>query len=104
MGATALPDHAAANLPPMTIRLHASILLLVPALIFVVPTSWQPLLWWCPWYWIYLGLVRSFAGDTALPAAGHWPGHPLWLVALVPVALCAAAVVGLARRYARRAG
>ena len=52
----------------------------VPALIFVMPAPWQALLAWSPHYWIYLGLLRCYAGEPQLAALPlHWPAPPLWL-------------------------
>lgn len=71
-----------------------------PILIFFVPEAWQWALWWNPWYWIYLGLLRGFASPTTLQAA-HVPlpldaAWPYWVI---PVTLCAAVCALLARRY-----
>jgi hypothetical protein len=57
---------------------------------------------WCPWYWVYLGLLRAYAGDPAALSAVHHPGYPEWLLVLAPISLCLIAIVPLARRYMRK--
>lgn len=71
-----------------------------PILIFLIPDAWQWVLWWNPWYWIYLGLLRGYASPAALEAADvPLPldtGWPYWFV---PVAMCSVLCALLARRY-----
>ncbi len=73
-----------------------------PLLCFVLAPAWQPLLYWSPWYWIYLGLVGSFAqpGELAALGAPVWPALPGWSLIVVPALECAAliAVAGAALR------
>jgi len=77
----------------------------VPLLCFVLAPPWQVALVWSPFYWIYLGLLRAYAGEAQLAALPlpHWPAWPGWSYALVPAALCVAGVVVFARIYRRRA-
>jgi hypothetical protein len=76
----------------------------LPILAFVVPAPWHVLLWWDPWYWIYLALLRGHADDAALAAAPLvLPPVPDLALAAIPAALCIAACAGLARRFRRLA-
>lgn len=75
----------------------------LPALVFFVPTAWQPLLYWCPTYWMYLGLLRAYCADVAtLEAAMYWPQFPMWLVVTVPTIECLALIVLLSRIHRRQ--
>lgn len=38
-------------------------------LAFFVPAPWYVLLWWSPYYWTYVALLRGYAGDAGLAAA-----------------------------------
>lgn len=74
------------------------------ALVFVLPPVWQSLLFWNPYYWIYLGLLAAFVGPEAdAGLAVQWPPFSEWSYVIVPFVLCAAAVLPLARAYRRRA-
>ena len=76
---------------------------IVPALAFVLPPSWQLLLSWHPVYWVYLGLLRAYAGDAALSSlAIHWPGFPSWTYVMAPLLLSGVGIVGLVALYRRR--
>ena len=75
----------------------------VPVLVFVLPVPWQLLLVWSPHYWIYLGLLRSYAVEAQLVALPlHWPMFPAWLPAVAGFALSVAGIALLARIYRRR--
>jgi hypothetical protein len=75
----------------------------IPILIYLVPVSWQALIAWSPFYWIYLGLIQTWTTDPLPPLlAAHWPGLPFWSCAAVPVLLCAAIIPPLLRLYRRR--
>ena len=57
---------------------------------------------WYPWYWLYLGLLRAYAGPELAPAlAVGWPPVPLWAQAVIPLVLSVFALVLLTRRYRR---
>jgi predicted permease len=72
----------------------------MPLLAFVVPAPWQPALWWSPWYWIYLALIRSQATAATVEAAPIAdPGVPDAVVIAIPTALLLAASLALARRF-----
>jgi len=74
----------------------------VPILLFVVPGAWQGLLAWSPWYWIYLGMLRAYAGDAELAETGlAFPALPEAAFWLVPLVLCAGCGALLARRLQR---
>jgi fluoroquinolone transport system permease protein len=76
---------------------------IVPALVFAVPPAWQILLAWSPHYWVYLGLLRAYAGEAQLAAlAVHWPGHPAWVDPIAATALSLAGIALLARIYRTR--
>lgn len=68
--------------------------------IFALPGRWQFTLMWYPWYWIYLGLLRAYAGsEQAASLAVTWPAAPAWLYAVLPLAISALLIWGLMRRY-----
>ena len=95
---------AAANkIEGMAVAKLVSSMSIVPALVFVVPSQWQMLLAWSPHYWVYLGLLRAYVGETQLAAlAVHWPGHPAWLEPLAATALCLGGIALLARIHRAR--
>lgn len=77
----------------------------VPALLFVVPTGWQWTLWWCPHYWVYVGLLRAYAGDGLLETLPiHWPAPAAWVPPVAALVLLALAIALLARVERRRIG
>ena len=76
---------------------------MTPAAIFVVPPDWQLLGAWCPWYWIYLGLLEAYAGDRVAITAAYWPDYPLWLMVAASLVLSLAGALVMARRYTRLA-
>jgi fluoroquinolone transport system permease protein len=78
------------------------LLLVTPAAVFVLPVPWQLLFAWSPFYWIYLGLLRAYAGDTPLLSAAHWPGYPPWLLVVAPLALLGVGNALLVQHYRRR--
>ncbi len=72
----------------------------VPILIFLMPSAWHWTLWWSPWYWVYLGLLRGYATVDELQAAGiALPLDPSWPYWLIPITMCTGASLLLARRY-----
>jgi hypothetical protein len=72
----------------------------MPLLAFVVPAAWQPALWWSPWYWIYLALMRSQATPATVEAAPIAdPGVPDAVVIAIPTVLLLVASLALARRF-----
>jgi fluoroquinolone transport system permease protein len=75
-----------------------------PLLAFVLAPAWQPLLYWSPWYWIYLGLLGSFAqpGELAALGAPLWPALPGWSLVVVPALECAALIALAAAALRRR--
>ena len=80
--------------------ISASSLLLVP--VFVLPSGWHVAVMWYPWYWLYLGLLRVYAGPELAPAlAVQWSPVPLWAHAVIPLVLSVFALVLLTRRYRR---
>lgn len=83
------------------------ILSLVPmlsALVFVITPAWQRLLFWNPFYWLYVGIVRAYAGkDRMTDLVGYWPDHPAWTYGVVPLVLCLAGIWFFGRLYRRRA-
>jgi hypothetical protein len=67
--------------------------------LFVLPATWQLLLVWYPWYWVYPGLLRAYAGaELASTLAVPWPAFPTSAYIIVPAFLQVAAIVALARR------
>lgn len=74
----------------------------LPALVFVLPAPWQLLLSWCPLYWLYLGLLESYAGDPSTLSAVQWPGYPWWLCALAGAASSCLGTAIMIRLYLRR--
>ncbi len=76
---------------------------LVPALVFVLPMPWQLVAAWCPWYWIYVGLLETFVENSSMLSTVYWPGYPNWLMVVAPIVLTLSGVVPLGRLYMRRA-
>ncbi|MDG2308588.1 MAG: hypothetical protein P8R42_28750 [Candidatus Binatia bacterium] len=73
-----------------------------PILIFLLPTGSQWALWWNPWYWIYLGLLRGWASAAKLRAAGvPVPVDAELAYSAIPIAMCLGCGAPLARRYER---
>ena len=78
---------------------------MLAGLVFLLSPGWQLLLVWNPFYWLYLGLLRAYAGEERLGAlAVQWPGYPDWVYVAVPVALCLVGTWLLGNVYRRRAG
>jgi fluoroquinolone transport system permease protein len=77
-----------------------------PVLAFFIPEAWQPLLFWSPWYWIYAGLLDSFAVPGELTSLGCPLLLPSTLGAglAVPVAACGLAIFFSLRALRRRVG
>lgn len=73
----------------------------LPILAFVVPDPWHRLLWWDPFYWVYLALLRGHASGAALEAAPLVdPALSDALVIGVAIVLILAACAALVRRVA----
>ena len=103
LGMLMLGVAAANKIEGMALAKLVSSMSIVPALVFVMPSPWQILLAWSPHYWVYLGLLRAYAGETQLAAlAVHWPGHPAWLEPLAATALCLGGIALLARIHRTR--
>jgi fluoroquinolone transport system permease protein len=77
-----------------------------PAVGFFASQAWQPLLFWSPWYWIYVGLLESFAVPGELAALGCplWLGAPPWLEVALAVGASTLAIALSVRVLRRRAG
>ncbi len=100
LGMLMLGVAAANKIEGMAVAKLVSSMSLVPALVFVVPAPWQILLAWSPHYWVYLGLLRAYAGEAQLASlAVHWPGHPGWVDPLAAAALSLLGIVLLARLH-----
>ena len=100
LGMLMLGVAAANKIEGMAVAKLVSSMSLVPALVFVMPAPWQILLAWSPHYWVYLGLLRAYAGEAQLAAlAVHWPDHPGWADPLAAAALSLAGIVLLARLH-----
>ena len=80
-----------------------NIVTMVPAVVFVAPMPWQLAAAWCPWYWMYLGLLRAYTEDPGALSAAYWPNLPLWLIVTASLVLALGSIVVLARLYVRRA-
>ena len=103
LGMLTLGVAAADKIEGMAVAKVVSSMSIVPALVFVLPSSWQILLAWSPHYWVYLGLLRAYAGEAQLASlALHWPGHPGWLEPLAATMLCLGGIVLLARIHRAR--
>jgi predicted permease len=103
LGMLALGVAAANKIEGMAVAKLVSSMSIVPALVFAVPPNWQILLAWSPHYWVYLGLLRAYAGDAQLAAlAIHWPGHPGWVDPIAAAALSLGGIALLARIYRTR--
>lgn len=80
---------------------------LVAILVFVVPAPWQLLGAWCPWYWLYLGLLAAYSGGAAeLSALStlYWPGYSAWTSGGASLLLSILGMTLLTRLYSHRAG
>ena len=67
--------------------------------LFVLPAKWQLMLVWYPWYWVYLGLLRAYAGaDIASTLVVPWLELPTFTYIIIPLLLQTAAIVRLAHR------
>jgi len=103
LGMLMLGVAAANKIEGMAVAKLVSSMSIVPALVFVVPSPWQILLAWSPHYWVYLGLLRAYAGEAQLAGlAVHWPGHPAWVEPLAAAALCLGGIALLARIHRAR--
>lgn len=87
----------------MAVSKILSIVLLTPAALFVLPMPWQLSVAWCPFYWLYLGLLRAVATSSEPLSAIYWPGLPWWLLMTAPMVLSLALIAFLGRRYLTRA-
>lgn len=85
----------------LAISKMVSALGIVPAIVFLLPMPWQLAFAWCPWYWLYLGLLSSIAGDPSRLSHIFWPGFSGATWVAVPSLLCLLATAALARRYRR---
>jgi fluoroquinolone transport system permease protein len=75
-----------------------------PALAFFLTPAWQLTIAWNPYYWIYLGLLRAYAGPERIhDLAIYWPDYGKLTLAVAPAVLCVALSLVLARVYRRRA-
>ncbi len=97
----ALGAFASNEVEGMAVSKMVSAVGVVPVVAFLLPMPWQLAFVWCPWYWLYLGLLDAFAGDPSTLSLVFWPGFPDAAWVAVPVALCLAATATLARRYQR---
>ena len=80
----------------------ANTVIVVPILLFLVPANWHWTLYWSPWTWLYLGLVRAHATDAQLEVLGlGFPAVPEALYWLIPLVVCTAACVALGLRLRR---
>ncbi len=95
---------AANKIEGMALSKFVSATGMLPAILFIAPLPWQALVFWCPWYWIYVGLLQAFAAEPERLAALYWPGFPAWPPVVVPLVLCGAAMSWLVRAYTHRAG
>jgi hypothetical protein len=42
---------------------------MLPGLVFVIGVSSQRFLYWNPFYWIHVGMVRAYAGERGMGEA-----------------------------------
>lgn len=78
----------------------ANIPVAAAVLAFVIPAPWHVLLWWSPFYWIYLVLLRSMASDALLADAPLViPVLPDPAFVLIPAALLVLTTLPLIRRF-----
>jgi hypothetical protein len=77
----------------------SSLLLVV---VFVLPPSWHVMLFWYPWYWIYVGLLKAYAGqDLAGALAVNQLPVPLVAYAVVPFVVSVWGMIVLVQRFRR---
>lgn len=97
-----LGAYASNKIEALAMQKIAGSITTVPILIFLLPAGWQWALWWNPWYWIYLGLLRGWATAADLRAAGiPVPVDADVAYSAIPIAMCLACCTLLARRYER---
>lgn len=97
-----LGAYASNKVEALALQKIAGSITMPPVLIFFLPEGWQWVLWWNPWYWIYLGLLRGYASVETLATFGvPLPGVPGWAYGVIPITLCAAVCARLTRRYRR---
>ena len=78
----------------------ANIPVALPALAFVLPAPWHLALMWSPFYWIYLGFLRSTAPEQTLRSAPLViPDLPDAALVAIPTLLVALICIPLARRF-----
>ncbi len=75
---------------------------ILPVLVFF-PASWQVVAVWCPFYWLYLGLLQAYAGDPTRFDVVHWPAYPTWLPGVMSIVLSFVGMAVLVRMYTRSA-
>jgi fluoroquinolone transport system permease protein len=75
----------------------------LPAMIFFAPPSWQIVAVWCPLYWLYLGLLQAYAGDTTGLDVLYWPAYPPFVPAVASIVLALVGTAVLVRMYTRSA-
>jgi fluoroquinolone transport system permease protein len=79
-----------------------NVVIAVPILLFLVPASWHWTLYWSPWTWLYLGLLRAHATDAELAALGmRFPSVPEGVYWLIPLVVCSAVCAAFGRRLRR---
>jgi hypothetical protein len=76
----------------------------LPALIYFVPSAWHWTLFWSPWYWLYVGMLRGHATEAELAASAfRTAAVPDALTWAMPLVLCGVACGLLVRRMQRLA-
>lgn len=97
-----LGSMASNKIEAMALGKLANLPVSAPLLAFVLPAPWHVALWWSPFYWLYLALLRSSAPDSmleTLPLA--WPDLPDAALVGIPALLLLVGALILARRFRR---
>lgn len=81
-----------------------SFVMVLPGLAFVLTPAMQLSIAWNPWYWIYIGLLKAYAGTALLDTlAINMPEYPTPVFWLAPLLLSTVLIAYLARVWRKKA-
>jgi len=100
----ALVAFAPSRIEAMALGKLVNLPVAVPALAFVDPEPWHVTLWWSPWYWLYLALLRAFGTAEQLVSAPICvPAASGGALLVAPILVMLAGSIALGRRLRRLA-